>query len=289
MHGCRIMGATGAGKSTFINLFFDKTVAKTSDSLNSCTADVKDYPGPWRKDLSRRIVLVDTPGFNDSHEDEAEILRRVSVWLAKAYDDGMRVAGVIYLSDIAQKRVYGSTRLNLTMLQKLCGDDFYPRIVMATSHWDEVPLHVGEPREEQLRENFWAEIIGKGGKTWRIITRDDALAAIDSIAEEHRRRGLQTDSGTSTSSSGTTVNEDAIALLLQRELVELDKIIPATGAGKELKGNIRNLLEVLKHEVAEEQDPEKKAELQRKLQFLRSQVKQLNIPLGERLRIIFGF
>ena len=30
----------------------------------------------------RRIVLVDTPGFDDTYADDGEILRRIAVWLA---------------------------------------------------------------------------------------------------------------------------------------------------------------------------------------------------------------
>lgn len=30
----------------------------------------------------RRVVIVDTPGFDDTFEDDVEILRRIAVWLA---------------------------------------------------------------------------------------------------------------------------------------------------------------------------------------------------------------
>lgn len=30
----------------------------------------------------RRLILVDTPGFDDTYIDDAEVLRRIAVWLA---------------------------------------------------------------------------------------------------------------------------------------------------------------------------------------------------------------
>ena len=32
----------------------------------------------------RRIVIVDTPGFDDTTVDDSEILRRIAVWLASS-------------------------------------------------------------------------------------------------------------------------------------------------------------------------------------------------------------
>lgn len=33
----------------------------------------------------RRVVIVDTPGFDDTYIDDSEILRRIAVWLATSY------------------------------------------------------------------------------------------------------------------------------------------------------------------------------------------------------------
>ena len=32
----------------------------------------------------RRVIIVDTPGFDDTYEDDVEILRRIAVWLASS-------------------------------------------------------------------------------------------------------------------------------------------------------------------------------------------------------------
>ena len=55
--------------------------------LRSCTEEVGvalfTLPSNHQMWPNRRIVLVDTPGFNDSDlQGDFEILRKVSVWLA---------------------------------------------------------------------------------------------------------------------------------------------------------------------------------------------------------------
>lgn len=54
--------------------------------LESCTPNVAHYTVQLPDDHlyfpSRRLVMVDTPGFDDSHRDDSEILRRIGVWLA---------------------------------------------------------------------------------------------------------------------------------------------------------------------------------------------------------------
>ena len=37
-----------------------------------------------RKLGNRRVIIVDTPGFDDTFEDDVEILRRIAVWLASS-------------------------------------------------------------------------------------------------------------------------------------------------------------------------------------------------------------
>jgi hypothetical protein len=57
-------------------------------SLTSCTpvlqhvfiSNVPDRPSL----KGHRVVMVDTPGFDDTYTEDAEILRRIAVWLASS-------------------------------------------------------------------------------------------------------------------------------------------------------------------------------------------------------------
>jgi hypothetical protein len=61
---------------------------KVGLDLESCTSKIEHLvidPIPYHPKLKdRRIVIVDTPGFDDTFEDDGEILRRISVWLASS-------------------------------------------------------------------------------------------------------------------------------------------------------------------------------------------------------------
>jgi hypothetical protein len=57
-------------------------------ALKSCTSRLQHtfvpYPGGLPHSKNRRIVIVDTPGFDDTYTDDKEILRRIAVWLASS-------------------------------------------------------------------------------------------------------------------------------------------------------------------------------------------------------------
>ena len=55
--------------------------------ISSCTSKLEyaiiDNPSTSKLE-GRRVIIVDTPGFDDTYEDDVEILRRIAVWLASS-------------------------------------------------------------------------------------------------------------------------------------------------------------------------------------------------------------
>ena len=55
--------------------------------ITSCTSTLQyaivDNPST-RKLENRRVIIVDTPGFDDTYQEDVEILRRIAVWLASS-------------------------------------------------------------------------------------------------------------------------------------------------------------------------------------------------------------
>lgn len=68
-----------------INQLAGKEAVKVGHDLDSCTSAIQQVivQHPTKKD--RRIVLVDTPGFDDTYVNDVEILKSIAEWLADAY------------------------------------------------------------------------------------------------------------------------------------------------------------------------------------------------------------
>ncbi|KAF9004212.1 P-loop containing nucleoside triphosphate hydrolase protein, partial [Cyathus striatus] len=258
------MGPSGVGKSTFINVLANKNVVEVGHELNSCTATISHVvldglPG-YPTLQNRRLIIVDTPGFDDTYVDDAEILRRISVWLATSYSGGMTLGGVIYLHDISQTRMLGTTRRNLEMFFKLCGSDALSSVVVGTTKWGEVELNVAEIREKQLCDIFWKPMIVAGSSVHRFqSTKDSAWEIVNSILDK------------------VAINDTPEALQIQKEVVDLSKILPDTEAGRELRITLEQLLENQKRQGNEDQ-----------MQKTLKAINELKVSVPKRILMFFG-
>lgn len=56
------------------------------NGMEPCTVAIQHaiVPHPSKEDPDRRVMFVDTPGFDDTYVDDSEILRRIAVWLARS-------------------------------------------------------------------------------------------------------------------------------------------------------------------------------------------------------------
>jgi hypothetical protein len=216
--------------------------------LKSCTQEIEcvtiTLPEHHAKWPSHRLVLVDTPGFNDTQRGEYEILRKISVWLASAlvssprtsrillltlrrcrYDNDTKITGLVYLHSIGDARMGGTALLSYDLFREICGQDAFSRVVMATTHWGAVSAHpeAGQIREKELNTGFWAETLTHGARYQRIQTPQHVGDVIEYILAkqfEARRPATQ----------------------IQKELVELDKRVAQTEAGKKLEDTLQKRL-----------------------------------------------
>ncbi|KAI4219269.1 MAG: hypothetical protein L6R36_008437 [Xanthoria steineri] len=155
-----IMGPTGVGKSTFISKL-TATEMKIGHNLNSCTQEVKEVPCIVG---NHHVILVDTPGFNDTNRSDTEILTAVADWMKGSYEADMRLSGIIYLHDISDTRMTNSGLLHLKMFRNLCGDHNLKNVILATTKWGVTPLQDARRREKDLTSDtrFWRPMIAAG-------------------------------------------------------------------------------------------------------------------------------
>ena len=283
------MGPSGAGKSTvrvsyfnkpssknlrlqFINYIAGEEVTTVGPDLESCTAEllpvvIDSVPSDFPKD--RRLVLVDTPGFGDTNDKDADILYDIGSWLETMYDSRdshghkgeTKLAGIAYLHDISIPR---PTSKSLLVFRSLCGKDALKHVVICTTMWSTILTEEeGESRTELLKEQHWKEMI-EGGSTVRKF-EDSQKSAWDVIALiiEKDRYGKMA------------------ALQIQEEMVEGRKVIPETEAGRQLRYSLDQLLKFL--EQGSSKDSSRRKELDAKIATIREQMRVKRVPIIQRI------
>ncbi|KAJ8689304.1 hypothetical protein PTI98_013338 [Pleurotus ostreatus] len=202
-----VMGPTGAGKSSFINTATNSSEATVGHNLESCTQEVRAISCPHPKS-GRNVVLVDTPGFDDTVRTDTDILSAIADWLSTTYRDKITLSGILYLHRISDNRMAGTPIKNLNMFKQLCGQDALDNVILMTTMWTEVAEGVGESRESELRRNYWKPMIVGGSSTTRFDgTHLRAWEIIDALGTGPK------------------------PLLIQTEMVDEGKTLPETSAG----------------------------------------------------------
>ncbi|KAF9476216.1 hypothetical protein BDN70DRAFT_186278 [Pholiota conissans] len=172
-----VMGPTGTGKTSLINLLSGSDLRIGRD-LESCTDDVQ-VSKPFDLD-GQMISLIDTPGFDDTNLSDAAVLNMIAAYLSYSYEQGKRLAGVIYTHRILDNRVGGISARSFRMFRNLCGEASLRNIIITTTMWDQVEISLGEQREKELasKDAFFKSAIEKGA---RLSRHDNTLESAQSI------------------------------------------------------------------------------------------------------------
>ncbi|KAI6044872.1 P-loop containing nucleoside triphosphate hydrolase protein [Pisolithus marmoratus] len=157
------MGSTGTGKSSFIARVTGNGDGGVGHSLTSHTRDIEATRCTIE---GSNVVLVDTPSFDNTNKPDSEILESISAWLTKTYRKGTLLSAILYFHRISDNRMAGTPLRNLRIFQKLCGDKAMSRVVLVTTMWDEVDECVGNERLEELKGNYWKQMIALGSVTY---------------------------------------------------------------------------------------------------------------------------
>lgn len=234
-----VIGLTGSGKSTFINIASDSTLL-TSESLDSCTRRVQEAP---KFDFEgRRICLIDTPGFDDTDRSEVEILKSIKDFLEVQYNSGTLLHGMIYLQRITDVRMGGVSIRTLSMFRDLCGSNCLRNTVIVTNMWSKPPTLVEENRERQLLDNVkFFKLFIDGHAT--MVRHDNTVESAHQIIRQ-------------------ICNNCPSALDIQLETVEQKKALPATSAGITLGSGLLEPTQGLQAFVDSLQERLKKARLE---------------------------
>jgi DNA segregation ATPase FtsK/SpoIIIE-like protein len=248
-----VMGATGSGKSTFINKASGSNLL-VGRSLESCTREVQTSL-PFV--VSGRIVtLIDTPGFDDTDRSDTAILNMIAAYLSKTYERGTKLAGVIYMHRISDCRMNGTSKRNFKIFRELCGERSLKNVIILTNMWSGVTREIGEAREAELArmDKFFKPALDKGAQ---LLRHDGTLESAHTTLRY-------------------LINNQPVPLRIQQEIVDEHRSIETTAAGTELRSaldeqadqhreEIRNLKAEMEAAIRAK-DEETRRELQEELE-----------------------
>ncbi|KAG8916600.1 hypothetical protein FRC03_001224 [Tulasnella sp. 419] len=271
-----LMGATGAGKSTFINTFSGSNLA-VGRGLESETKEVE--PVRFTHE-GRNIVLIDTPGFDDTHTSDTDILRDIAKWLELGYESGRLLNGIIYLHRISDNRVGGISFKNMRLFHALCGRKAMKNVVLCTTMWENVDSTLAEAREEDLLAKFWNTMTTQGARAARHYgTHQSALAIINELLD---LPPIPLDIQVSLA-EGRSLAETAAGKWIDRELVAMQA---------KHKQEMEDLKKEWK-EASQFHDQETQAQLSAELERLKAEVarrqleqERLSDSLGEEIKAL---
>ncbi|KAG2013087.1 TKL/TKL-ccin protein kinase [Coprinopsis cinerea AmutBmut pab1-1] len=221
-----VMGATGSGKSTFINLVSGSSLP-TSSGLRSCTASIHETP-PFELD-GKKIVLIDTPGFDDTTKSDTEILKLIAEHLANSYRQNNHLSGLLFLHRISDTRIGGISSKSFRTLHTLCGKPALPNLIILTTMWDITDFSLAEAREHELasEEMFFKPALEKGARMMRHLGGvESGRNVVRQVVWNLERTGGR-----------------RVVLQIQREVVDEGKDVSDTAAAEELDRQMKELKE----------------------------------------------
>ncbi|PVF96699.1 hypothetical protein CPB86DRAFT_708616 [Serendipita vermifera] len=255
------MGPTGTGKSTFVNLISGSQFP-VSHGLKSCTTEMMATK-PFLVN-GHPVILLDTPGFDDTNERDTDILAEIATTLAATHRRGKLLSGILYFHNIEDRKMRGISVRNHRLFRHLCGEDPMRSVIIVTNMWTpSVDESTGSQREQELRTEaeFFKYSIDAGASLMRHYnntkTATDIIQTILSIERERE------------------------ALKIQKEMVEERRRIDETSAANELKSDFDMLIERLKRDVKDatellaEAAPYERKPLERDIRKMKNRIKEL--------------
>lgn len=195
------------------------------------------------------------------------------------YSKAMKLAGVIYLHDITQTRMLGTTRRNLDMFRKLVGDRALSAVVLGTTKWDLADESVAHRRQAELAGSYWKEMSDAGSRIVQ-ISPETSLKLISEILDNMIHK-----------------DEAERFLTIQEELTELRRFIPETEAGKTLRYTLEQVIEMQRARAERLKEKtggfngnkvlQEFQEGQRRLDGLVRAAKEMKVPFSAKIKRFF--
>ncbi|CAA7262284.1 unnamed protein product [Cyclocybe aegerita] len=165
-----VIGPTGSGKSTFINVASRDANLKEGHGMHPCTTGISrvviDTIPDCPKLKNFRLVLLDTPGFDNTLENDLGTAKLISDWKT-CLGPNVILGGVLYLHDITTKRVTNAALRNLGFFSRIFGHDAIGKTILVTTNWGASVLEAFERREMEMKSDHWKDLLENGAVVHR--------------------------------------------------------------------------------------------------------------------------
>jgi chromosome condensin MukBEF ATPase and DNA-binding subunit MukB len=174
----------------------------------------------------------------------------------------------------------GSVLKNLRVFTGLCGQEAMPNVILATTMWSKVDEAEGKEREDELKEDFWKDMVADGCKTERFLGTHESAWHV--IGNHPQIRNAE--------------------VLLPRELVDEELHINETQAGIALNKELEQLIKDRKdatrmlaqqakkqgNELVVNQLNQRKAQIDDNINRLADQLRSLKVPFSRKVVLFFS-
>ena len=203
------------------------------------------------------VVLIDTPGFDDTEKSDVEILELLAKNLSLTYEAGKLLHGIILLQPITTTRFTGSEAKRTRLFKKICGEDAFSHVVIASTFWEEAgnKVRAESLEKERIRDgDFWGKMLSHGATAVRHMNTEASAHGII--------RKL--------------LSKQPVALQLQEELHNNGGALRRTQAGVQLHSDLD---EVSKKLLAEMEQTRRDNALSK--QEMQDEIRELSVKLQE--------
>jgi hypothetical protein len=167
----------------------------------------------------------------------------------------------------------------LEVFAKICGQKAMPNVVIVSTMWSEVKGDNGKRREQELRRDFWKDMVTYGCRIERF--RDSHKSAWHIIGSLSRKKPTSVLLSHEIVDEHLRLNETEAGIALNKEMEKLIK--DRKEASRRLREQAQNQNNVL---VVQELN-RRQAEIEDKIQQTADQLRAMKIPFTRRVRLFF--
>ncbi|KZP31939.1 hypothetical protein FIBSPDRAFT_812955 [Athelia psychrophila] len=183
-----MMGLTGTGKSSFVNMAVGSTSSTVSEGLGSATDEIQEHRCAHPHDSGRSVVFIDTPGIGGRYKTAADVLWAISGWLTDEYEGNVLLTGILFMHRVTDNRAPGgeTAQMRTKLLNALCSGSDLRNVVLVMTMCDEVQEATVTERVADLQKNLWAPLIAHGSRvdsSYRHTPESSAWAILNKFEE----------------------------------------------------------------------------------------------------------